>query len=172
MNKEFQILFTIIYIWIPLTWYDRINVILLASSFSKAGDKSLFPQLCTLTFSHRTQKLISVCFVYTRYEQCILISVANEHYYRIMNLNNLDLLLVHFLRNWLWKHQATRCGQMVLYFCIHVSLNAKRSAINMVICRFNATNASPSTYRRQYLGLTICGRFFFYPKIDNSFFWW
>lgn len=57
------------------------------------------PTTLYITFSHRTQKLISVCFVYTRYEQCILISVANEHYYRKMNLNNLDLLLVHFLRN-------------------------------------------------------------------------
>lgn len=112
-------MFTIIYIWIPLTWYARI---------------------------------ISVCFVYTRYEQCILISVANKHYYRKMNLNNLDLLLVHFLRNWLWKHQAT----LILYFCIHISLYAKRRAINIVICRFNASNASPSICRKQYLGLNIC----------------
>jgi len=49
-----------------------------------------------------------MCFVYTRYEECVLISVANEHCRKI-KLNNLHLLLVHFLRNWLWKHQATRC---------------------------------------------------------------
>ena len=47
----------------------------------------------------------------------------------------------------------------------------------MVICRFKATNASPSIYRKQHLGLTICGRFFLIIKLiifsfdgDDSFY--